>query len=61
MADENDIIGSASEFLKGKIFKFEAIIHGINLIIDADFAFVLNKSRQGFNAFACSKAINFRL
>lgn len=32
MADENDIIGSASEFLKGKIFKFEAIIHEINLI-----------------------------
>lgn len=32
MVDENDIIGSVFEFLKGKIFKFEVIIYGINFI-----------------------------
>lgn len=56
MADENDIIGSASEFLKGNILDLKLI----NFELDADFAFILNKSRQGFSAFACSKAINFQ-
>lgn len=59
MADENDIIGSASEFLKGKILNLKRIDFEL-ILLDADFAFILNKSRQGFNAFACSKAINFR-